>query len=255
MRGQAEDSLWHCSRCARHWQRCCTADRHLAPSRCRPPSAAGTPRETWSTTRALCHSADQGARVSALLQNDESLQKAACLADCHHLQSRMTSSDEQRRLIPPVRDAYAKHTAMHMPPCIAAQSQSLQKRLQVSALATLGRHLGEGGSVCCVRPVVTWVWTTGPQRGSVSGEGIMTCVGPHVRPLSLLTAQYTLCPCAPSNHLPTPCRVSYDELQTKAQQQRNYEASRRRPHLGALTRGDVACKCHLCYRVHSCAVL
>ena len=39
----------------------------------------------------------------------------------------------------------------------------------------------------------------------------MTCVGPHVRPLSLLTAQYTLCPCAPSNHLPTPCRRAIDD--------------------------------------------
>ena len=51
----------------------------------------------------------------------------------------------------------------------------------------------------------TAAYITGPHRGSPSGDGRMTCVGPHVSPLSLLTAQYTLCPAAPSHHLPTPC--------------------------------------------------
>ena len=35
---------------------------------------------------------------------------------------------------------------------------------------------------------------TGPHKGSVSGEGITALVCPQVRPVSLLTAQYTLCP-------------------------------------------------------------
>ena len=139
---------------------------------------------------------------------------AACPAVRHYLQPHMTRSHWESGLphscsksqLPPTCETsdaniIRRHVSVH----VATQGQTLQKRLQVSARASLGWQLGEEGSVCCGRPAVTWEWTTGPHRGRVSGEGIMTCVAPHVSPLSLLTAQYTLCPCAPSNHLPTPC--------------------------------------------------
>ena len=103
----------------------------------------------------------------------------------------------------------------------------------------------------------------------------MTCVEPQVRPLSLLTAQYTLCPCAPSNHLPTPCRgaigdhisfqnrtvfssdltlytdalwSAHHEMQIRLKQRCDAKASRRSPCLEALTQGEIACRCHLFYR-------